>query len=342
MRVLATWTGALLFAASVVAQSPLQIGLTPSNQGNLGGGLYFDLAVQQAITITQLDSWVGTLGMQAGDLEMEVWLGPASYFGNLTTPGLWTHVATATATGYARATLYASYAFVLAAPLALAPGEYGVALRASAQPTASSVAWNHAYTNGTGCSSSQLPGSCPNTVHGNAEVVVRGGAAQNAFFTAPIFSPRMWSGALHYGLGGQGVQLARLEPFGQSCAGGVGTTRLAPRNAPGLGRDLAADLVDAPSAFTLGFAVYGLSNTAWYYVPLPLELGFYGMPGCRQYTDIVATATFGPQARIEGNVPNAAALSGLRFYVQAVVPDPAAPNVVGAVTTNALAGRIGL
>ncbi|MFM1870994.1 MAG: hypothetical protein RL398_416 [Planctomycetota bacterium] len=312
----------------LAAQSPLQTGLVPVNQGNTGGGLYFDLEVRSTVTITQIDTWVGPIGTEPGALDMEIWLGPSSYFGRLTTPGLWAPIATARVASFVPTGSQQLQSFVLQAPLALGPGVYGVALRSQQQTNATAVRWNHAYTNGLTCSSSVVPGSCANTVHSTAELTVRGGAAQNAFLTGVIFSPRMWSGNLHYTGGGQPIDLARLESFGQGCAGGNGAPALVAEQAPRLGDDLAVAVANPPSGFSIGFAVYGLSNRAWYYLPLPLELGFYGMPGCFQYTDIVSTESFGPQARIEAAVPNLAALSGVKFYLQAMLPDPTAANGV--------------
>jgi hypothetical protein len=91
----------------------------------------------------------------------------------------------------------------------LAPGTYGFAIR--------SVGGNNAYTNGTGCTSSSIPGSCPNTSFANADLVIRGGAAQNAFLSGGVFQPRMFAGAITYTLGGTPITFAQREPYGKGC-----------------------------------------------------------------------------------------------------------------------------
>jgi len=334
-----------VLSSGLLAQSPLQTNLTPINQGNLGGGLYFDMDVHSTVSITRIESWAGTLGTTAGQAELELWLGPTSYVGNLGGPGMWSHVATATATGYLGNATNQLLQFDFATPVALGPGSYGVALRSQSVATPTSVEWNHAYTNGLSCTGTG-PGTCTNTLFSTLELTVRGGAAQNTFFAGPIFQPRMWAGSLHYTSGGAALTLASWQGFGTGCASSSGLPTLAPVSRPVLGQSFAVDVVQAPVG-TIGFSVYGLSNTAWYYVLLPLDLGYIGMPGCRQYIDIVATTSFGPGApalQITGLVPNASALTGLPFFLQAVLVDPAPMpgNLVGMVTTNALAGVVGL
>lgn len=328
---------ALLAGSAAVAQSPLQTNLQPGNQGNMGGGLYFDLEVHTTVSITRLDTWVGTQSVTPGTLVLELWLGPATYVGSLTNPAVWAPAGTATATGYVpNPPNYQLVQFDFATPVVLAPGVYGIALKSAP----SLAPWNHAYSNGVQCSSSVIPGSCLNTVHGNADLTARGGSAQNVFLAGSPFQPRMWSGNLHYTTGGGPVTLAATAPFGAGCAGATGVPALVPQMRPVLGQTFRAAVRNATSS-GLGFAVFGLSNTTWYYVPLPVDLGFVGLPGCRQYTDIVAVQTFalgGATTFVHTEVPNDAGLQGQRFYVQALLPDPVASLVV----TNAVSALVGL
>ena len=47
---------------------------------------------------------------------------------------------------------------------------------------------SHAYTNGTG----------GNQNYSNADIALSLGTASNVLFTAPLFSPRVWNGTIHY------------------------------------------------------------------------------------------------------------------------------------------------
>ena len=79
-----------IFAAAAFAQSPLTTLNVGGNQGNQGGGIYFNLTVNQTITINQIDFRVAVAG-QATD-ALDVYLGPTTYVGNVTNAGLWTLV----------------------------------------------------------------------------------------------------------------------------------------------------------------------------------------------------------------------------------------------------------
>ncbi len=331
-----------------LAQSPLQTNLVTVNQGNLGGGLYFDLEVRTTVSISAIDCWAGTLGTAAGPLLLEVWLGPTSYLGNLGSAALWSPAARGIAADYVpMSPNHQLVQFRFLQPLVLGPGDYGVALRSTAVPSLpGTVAWNHAYTNGASCSSSQTPGSCANTVHATNEVTVRGGAAQNAFLSGLVFTPRMWAGNLYYGTAGAPIALGAAMPFGAGCEGSGGVPELWLQSQPVAGQSFLLDVQFAPPGFGIGFWVVGLSNTAWYYLPLPLDLGFIGMPGCRQHIDILHSESFGPGApapRIDLPIPGGAGLVGQRFFVQALLvdPNPLPGNLAGGITTSAVAAVIG-
>lgn len=217
MRKLAIVTLAAL-AATASAQTTLNTGLTAANQGNVGGGLYFDLQVNSTLTITAINTWLN-VGSTAtpfnANVSWELWLGPSTYVGNVTNPSLWTKVGNTvpqpyTSTGgYAQLTNLTVVPVPQIAAVTLAPGNYGFAIR--------SIGGNNAYTNGAGCTSSTIPGSCTNTSFGNADLVIRGGAAQNAFLAGGVFQPRMFAGAITYTLGGTPITFAQREPFGKGC-----------------------------------------------------------------------------------------------------------------------------
>jgi hypothetical protein len=208
----------LLLSASLAAQITLSTGLTANNQGNSGGGLYFDLQVNTTISITQLNHWVGSNGTTSGNLALDLYLGPSTYVGNVTDPSRWTNVGTATMTGYTyMASTYQLLPFVFATPITLAPGSYGIALKSQSAAPAGTVVWNNAYTNGVTCTSTTVPGSCSNTLFSNAQITIRGGAAQNAFLSGSIFTPRMFGGSITYTLGGTPIQVAAYQTYGKGC-----------------------------------------------------------------------------------------------------------------------------
>jgi hypothetical protein len=213
MRKLAILAFATL-AASAAAQTTLSTGLTASNGGNVGGGLYVDVQVNNTLTITALDLWCGAVTAATTTAKWELWLGPSTYVGNVTNPSLWTKVgetATVTATGG----VYQLFPGVQVIPVpqisavTLAPGTYGFAFK--------SVGCSNGYTNGVTCTSSTIPGSCSNTLFQNADLAIRGGAAQNAFLSGGVFQPRMFAGGITYTLGGTPITFAQREPYGKGC-----------------------------------------------------------------------------------------------------------------------------
>jgi hypothetical protein len=208
-------------AASSLAfgQSPLVTHTAGGNNGNQGGGIYFDLQVNQTLTISQIDFRCGdtiiqggnTIPLPAGTGFFDLYMGPGTYLGNATTPSQWVLVTScaAVATG---AGITAQG--VLNTPLGLAPGNYGIALKASA-------AFNWGYTNGGQCTSTTTPGACtsPASTFGNADLVFRGGSASNVFQALPTFQPRIFNGAFHYTLGGTPTPVASWQAVGKGCYG---------------------------------------------------------------------------------------------------------------------------
>lgn len=191
-------------AATALAQSPLTTFATTNNQGNAGGGLYFDLQVNSTVTINRIDSFSGLNASIAGTGTLEVWIGPTTYVGNVTNPALWALVGSGTGTIVPGGLC----TFNLASPFALGPGNYGVALKSQTGQ------FSFGYSNGNGTAT---PGSGTNQTYSTAELTLRGGAAQNAFLTGGIFSPRVFAGAIHYTNGGTPIAVAAWEPYGQGC-----------------------------------------------------------------------------------------------------------------------------
>jgi hypothetical protein len=204
-------------ASLTVAQSPLNTLNLGGNNGNQGGGIYFDLQVNTTITLTQIDFRCGatiiqggvTVPLPVGTGNFDLYLGPGTYLGNATTPAQWVLV-TSSQTVATGPDVFASG--ILVTPVGLAPGNYGVALKASS-------AFNWGYTNGTACSSTTAPGSCSNSLFSNTELTFRGGSASNVFQTLPTFQPRIFNGAFHYTLGGTPTPVASWQGIGKGCYG---------------------------------------------------------------------------------------------------------------------------
>ncbi|MCA8975262.1 MAG: hypothetical protein KDC98_11100 [Planctomycetes bacterium] len=87
----------------------------------------------------------------------------------------------------------------------------------------------------------------------------------------------------------------------------------------------------------MAFLVHGFSNTAWALGALPAPLDGFGMPGCTARVSVDAIeflAGAGNTATWTLAVPNAPELLGLRWYQQALVPDPGF-NAAGLVASQA-------
>jgi hypothetical protein len=95
------------------------------------------------------------------------------------------------------------------------------------------------------------------------------------------------------------------------------------------------------SPFT--FVVTGFSNTLWGPVPLPFDLGGFGLPGCQLLVDPMVST---PVAQTAGAatwtlaIPNLAMYLGLRFFNQAASFDFGA-NPTGVTVSNGGDGTIG-
>jgi hypothetical protein len=80
-------------------------------------------------------------------------------------------------------------------------------------------------------------------------------------------------------------------------------------------------------------------------IPVPgIDLGFIGMPGCRQYVGLPAVTNLGPviggvhSANL--TIPNVASYIGIQLYAESA-PLTAGLNAANIVTSNALCMRIG-
>jgi hypothetical protein len=90
--------------------------------------------------------------------------------------------------------------------------------------------------------------------------------------------------------------------------------------------------------------ILGSSSNRWGLGPLPFGLSVIGMPGCslRVSNDFVTGLSGSKhQATLAFAIPNFLSLVGAVLHVQALVPDPAAGNPLGAVMSDAMTMTIG-
>lgn len=127
-----------------------------------------------------------------------------------------------------------------------------------------------------------------------------------------------------------------LSLFGSGCKGSNGKApAMLPIGYPLIGAQLfGVGLQDAlPS--TGAFLLLGTSNTAWFGLPLPWDLGFTGAAGCKlnvSVTTMIAAQTLAAgDATVRMSIPADSALAGARIYFQWLAADAAAP---GAFTTS--------
>lgn len=168
----------LLLSSAASAQLSLTTLFAMNGGTSFGGQMLFDLTVRHGVRITELDTnFFGNAGLPAG---LEVYITSPSYIGRENNPAAWTLAArddgTTVTAGLDRPTRV-----VLDRPIPLAPGSYGLALRA--------IGDRHARTNGTGS----------NEIYSDSNLTIVCGASQNAPWGS-TFTPRVWNGTIYYNL----------------------------------------------------------------------------------------------------------------------------------------------
>lgn len=135
---------------------------------------------------------------------------------------------------------------------------------------------------------------------------------------------------------------AAAVPFGYGCPGtGVAPHFLRAPHLPYLGSTAALEFAvvgGQPAA-----AFLGASRTSWGGVPLPIDLGFVGAPGCvvRISLDLgVPLAPTGTTARLLVPIPAFPGLVGASAFAQVASADPAG-NPLGVVLSDAVELRVG-
>ncbi len=296
-------------------------GLTATGAGNV-----FDIQVTNpnGIVITDIimSPWVVT----PGPFTIDVYLteddsGWAALHANAAP---WRLVATGSATTTTTATSGAPVpvSFPLAQRLHVSAGNYSMAIHVNGGGVA--------YTNGNGT----------NQNYSNADVTLNLGGGKSAPFSASVFQPRIWNGALIYddcAVGG----LAGYGYMGNGCPSSLGISNLTSSSAPVLGGTLTVDVNNLP--LNVAVMALGLSNTSSVFGPLPVDLTAFGAPGCFGLVSPDSNAVLigaGGSATYNLNLPNLPALLCTQIFNQAFVIDPAA-NALGGVLSDAASGILG-
>lgn len=180
-----------VLTAALSAQSPLTTTFANNNAGSVGGAVFFDLQVNVGVTISSLDVNLGTAANTSGSIG--VYTTPTSHIGNEANMAVWTLVGSgpAISMGAGQPTPVA-----LAAPIILAPGNYGVAFVG--------VGHSHAYTNGNGF----------NQTYRTNELTLTAGAAMNVAFSGGVFTPRIVNTSIRYSVT---PGYATAAPYGLGC-----------------------------------------------------------------------------------------------------------------------------
>lgn len=137
---------------------------------------------------------------------------------------------------------------------------------------------------------------------------------------------------------------ATFATFGSGCTGtnGVPTLAAAPGSRPALGGTFTVEAGNLP--FGIALLMIGLSNVqTGTGIPLPIDLGFLGMPGCPLLVDPEINAPMigtGTSASWNWPLPAQASLFGIYVYLQAFSLDPTA-NAFGFVASNGGFGMLG-
>jgi len=86
---------------------------------------------------------------------------------------------------------------------------------------------------------------------------------------------------------------ARSEVYGTGCMGSAGMPTLAVEapSTPVIGTTLTLRYSNVPGTFIPALGAYGFSRTSWSGIPLPVDLGVAGLPGCPLHQSAEVTAT---------------------------------------------------
>lgn len=163
------------------------------------------------------------------------------------------------------------------------------------------------------------------------QAVIFGGTA-NALAWVPL--NETWSASIG--------SMATYLTYGSGCPGSAGVPEMTVQSPPLQGTTFSLAIANLPPSPGIVAVVLGLSNEVGG-LPMALDLGFIGLPGCtlRCALDSVFTlSTSGGSASYQAPIPVNPALQGVSFYNQVLSIDPAAGNPFGGAISGGGVGTI--
>lgn len=317
---------------------------TPRVEGEINGGngtlatpsvgVYFDIDVLNP-------EGLNILGLQAatytysGPMDVSIYITSGTHVGKEGNANAWTLAGSGSgnATGSGAVAAPELVGIALNSPFYLPAGQYGVALYHT-NPGGGSI--NISYTNG--------PGASP---YGNADMSIHPagvGCSSTSLLGPCAFSPRLWNGAFYYQVCSVS-NTAAAGTYASGCANSAGSVpSMTVASMPQLGTNYEVDVDAGLGVAAATIVVLGESKDVFNGLPLPLDLGVIGAPGCELATSADATALLianpGPGNIYPVPIPNDPLLICASFYAQAAVLDIPA-NSLGFVLSNAQAAVIG-
>lgn len=296
-------------------------------------GNYFDVQVTnpEGIRICALQA---TPYSFTGPFTANVYITDGTHVGKEGVPSEWVLVATGSGEGVGGAFNPPTLAdVVLDNSFFLPAGDYGMAFYIS-RPGGGSV--NIAYTNGPAAAPYVTPDF---TLHPNGV-----GCSSTSELGPCAFQPRLWNGGFYYTTCST-VNVSAAGSYGPGCSNSAGVVpSITTTSPPTIGGTFAMNLDAGLAAPAATVMIAGLSKSVYNGLPLPLDLGLLGAPGCdlRTSVDVTSVVIANPGAPNPWSlpIPNQANLACVTFYNQLAVLDPTANNF-GFVLSNAIAAQIG-
>jgi PKD repeat protein len=296
-----------------------------------GVGNYFDIQVTNPEGINVCGIGACPYNWSAA-FDLEIYITGGTHVGKAGFPNEWTLAGTGSGLGDGAPFTAPSVIGVgMAEPFYLPPGDYGVAVFLK-DPLGATM--SIAYTNGP--ATSPYVGA-DMTIHPNGV-----GCSATATLGPCVFTPRLFNGGFYYNLCSITGE-ATSGIYGSGCVGTAGTpSRMNALSAPVIGGSYDLEVTNIPAP-GLALMMIGLGNSAWNGLPLPLDLGVAGAPGCMLQQDALLTDTLiapGSNAPWSLAIPSNPALQCFQIYNQAAIFDATA-NALGFYFSDARAAVLG-